>query len=386
MTEPTAGAVFGPDELAEHRRAEFWVSETELDLLTDLESRAKPGPWRHDDPDGDPDNRIIAGNDEMVAGNYDYEVGGIIDADDTEFIIVLRNMAPRLAEALRSAWDAQRKAVETYEKALDQAQTAIEKATDRADLLNHALADAARHIGDSDALNRANAVLRADTDGKLSPRHTDAMGVPQFCDDAERDKHALARRCAKRYEEAEQLRAAVVRAEQATAEALRKRLADHYLAQIICDHDRALDNPVCACSLVHLGWHPSVGAAVAAWIDHALAADVPAAADEDARVREWYNAIPTSGDEEEALDRLAQALTSDMLAPNVRTAITTLLGDGVTVTPALRQRLLSAAERGRLERRAAKQADAPAFAATLGQPTNTTSTPKDPAAATEETP
>lgn len=54
---------------------------------------------------------------------------------------------------------------------------------------------------------------------------------------------------------------------------VRARLSSHYLAQIVCDHDRRLDNPVCACSLVHLGWHPSVGAAVAAWVEHVLAAD-----------------------------------------------------------------------------------------------------------------
>jgi hypothetical protein len=49
---------------------------------------------------------------------------------------------------------------------------------------------------------------------------------------------------------------------------LRQILRDHYLAQVICGHDRQQDNPVCACSRVFLGWHPSVGAAVDAWIDH----------------------------------------------------------------------------------------------------------------------
>ncbi len=51
---------------------------------------------------------------------------------------------------------------------------------------------------------------------------------------------------------------------------LRDTLRRHYLTEIICDHERELDNPVCACSLVNLGWHPSVGAAVEAWIDHVL--------------------------------------------------------------------------------------------------------------------
>lgn len=58
---------------------------------------------------------------------------------------------------------------------------------------------------------------------------------------------------------------------------VRARLAKHYLAQVVCDHERGLDNPNCSCSLVHLGWHPSVGAAVAAWIDHALERAAPAA-------------------------------------------------------------------------------------------------------------
>lgn len=47
-------------------------------------------------------------------------------------------------------------------------------------------------------------------------------------------------------------------------------LKRHYLAQIVCDHERKMDNPVCACSLVNLGWHPSVGEAVDAWIEHVI--------------------------------------------------------------------------------------------------------------------
>lgn len=54
------------------------------------------------------------------------------------------------------------------------------------------------------------------------------------------------------------------------AAAFRVRLAGHYLADIVCDHDRKQDNPICACSRVHLGWHPTVGAAVRAWIDHVI--------------------------------------------------------------------------------------------------------------------
>lgn len=52
--------------------------------------------------------------------------------------------------------------------------------------------------------------------------------------------------------------------------AVQEVLREHYLMQITCDHERKMDNPVCACSLVNLGWHPSVGAAVDAWIEHAL--------------------------------------------------------------------------------------------------------------------
>jgi hypothetical protein len=47
-------------------------------------------------------------------------------------------------------------------------------------------------------------------------------------------------------------------------------LKQHYLAGIECDHERKMDNPRCACSLVFLGWHPSVGEAVDAWIEHVM--------------------------------------------------------------------------------------------------------------------
>jgi hypothetical protein len=47
-------------------------------------------------------------------------------------------------------------------------------------------------------------------------------------------------------------------------------LRAHYLAQVVCDHERKMDNPICACSRIHLGWHLSVGNAVDAWIDHVL--------------------------------------------------------------------------------------------------------------------
>lgn len=47
-------------------------------------------------------------------------------------------------------------------------------------------------------------------------------------------------------------------------------LESHYLAQVVCDHDRKMDNPICSCSQVFLGWHPSVGEAVQAWVDHVM--------------------------------------------------------------------------------------------------------------------
>jgi hypothetical protein len=49
-------------------------------------------------------------------------------------------------------------------------------------------------------------------------------------------------------------------------------LRQHYLAWIECDHDKQMDNPQCACSKVDLGWHPTVGDAVNAWIEHVRAA------------------------------------------------------------------------------------------------------------------
>ena len=70
-------------------------------------------------------------------------------------------------------------------------------------------------------------------------------------------------------------------------------LREHYLAGISCDRARHEDNPVCACSRVFLGWHPSVGEAVEAWIAHVMdvagseeagaepAPDLPVAADLD---------------------------------------------------------------------------------------------------------
>ena len=65
--------------------------------------------------------------------------------------------------------------------------------------------------------------------------------------------------------------APALRAEAAAAERERwlSVLADHYLMGISCDPDTKRDNPMCGCSRVFLGWHPSIGEARQAWIDHA---------------------------------------------------------------------------------------------------------------------
>jgi hypothetical protein len=47
-------------------------------------------------------------------------------------------------------------------------------------------------------------------------------------------------------------------------------LREHYLMNVICDPERKMDNPVCGCSRVFLGWHPSIGEAREAWISHVM--------------------------------------------------------------------------------------------------------------------
>jgi len=67
-----------------------------------------------------------------------------------------------------------------------------------------------------------------------------------------------------------ELAALIVGAVNRDTSALRTALAEHYLAGITCDGAQERDNPVCACSRIFLGWHPSVGDAVGAWIGHVL--------------------------------------------------------------------------------------------------------------------
>jgi hypothetical protein len=65
-------------------------------------------------------------------------------------------------------------------------------------------------------------------------------------------------------------RSAVLAERERQAAVTREHLRGHYLAGIECDRIRHQDRPSCACSLVDLGWHDSVGAAVDAWLEHAL--------------------------------------------------------------------------------------------------------------------
>lgn len=88
---------------------------------------------------------------------------------------------------------------------------------------------------------------------------------------AERERaHASAAEAIKRFERTAELAQAkaVEHAVAAERERWRHVLTEHYLINVACDHALARDQPWCACSLVDLGWHPSVGAAVDAWISH----------------------------------------------------------------------------------------------------------------------
>jgi hypothetical protein len=53
-----------------------------------------------------------------------------------------------------------------------------------------------------------------------------------------------------------------------SGEALRAHLREHWLASIVCDHEAKTDTAVCSCSQWADTPHPSVGAAVDAWIEH----------------------------------------------------------------------------------------------------------------------
>jgi hypothetical protein len=82
---------------------------------------------------------------------------------------------------------------------------------------------------------------------------------------------AFAAECRRNAELAVTAAAPLIRAQERAA--VRAILEQHYLATIVCDHEGQRDNPQCSCSLVNLGWHPTMGAAAKAWIDHAIPVD-----------------------------------------------------------------------------------------------------------------
>lgn len=45
-------------------------------------------------------------------------------------------------------------------------------------------------------------------------------------------------------------------------------LRDHWVTQLICDHEAKTDRAVCSCSLWRCEPQPCVGDAINAWIDH----------------------------------------------------------------------------------------------------------------------
>lgn len=60
------------------------------------------------------------------------------------------------------------------------------------------------------------------------------------------------------------------RVEVVSRERVAQILKAHYLIGVECDPVNKQDRPSCQCSLVDLGWHPSIGQAVDAWIAHVL--------------------------------------------------------------------------------------------------------------------
>jgi hypothetical protein len=54
-------------------------------------------------------------------------------------------------------------------------------------------------------------------------------------------------------------------------------LRQHWLRVMECDHEGKQDKPHCACSRVDLGWHPTVSAALEAWLAHVQGATTEAA-------------------------------------------------------------------------------------------------------------
>ena len=47
-------------------------------------------------------------------------------------------------------------------------------------------------------------------------------------------------------------------------------LREHFPIEVRCDHEAGQDKVFCNCSMVDLGWHSSVGDAVASWVGHVI--------------------------------------------------------------------------------------------------------------------
>jgi hypothetical protein len=47
-------------------------------------------------------------------------------------------------------------------------------------------------------------------------------------------------------------------------------LREHFPVEVRCDHELSRDKVFCNCSMVDLGWHESVGDAVASWVSHVI--------------------------------------------------------------------------------------------------------------------
>lgn len=83
------------------------LTPDELAAWEALAAAATPGPWRIEEEQisyATSGYRLYDPANNCVAGNFDYEVGGICERGDAEFIAAARTDIPRLAAALRSAW------------------------------------------------------------------------------------------------------------------------------------------------------------------------------------------------------------------------------------------------------------------------------------------
>ena len=49
---------------------------------------------------------------------------------------------------------------------------------------------------------------------------------------------------------------------------VREVLKEHWLVDVICDHEKKTDRAQCACSRIRFSEHPSVGAAIDEWIEN----------------------------------------------------------------------------------------------------------------------